>query len=246
MDVLDDRGAQRRVGSRVVKPAPVRRMELADCAERLFLSRGYEKTTVNDVIAATGVSKGAFYHHFKAKEDLLEAVTERFAQRSLAAVGPVLGDPSLDALQRLNGMLTLLRAWKLDTMPDLRAVFTALIAPDNAILYYRIAAAVFSAVEPVLITVIAEGQRQGVFDVADAGLAAETMLSLSEGRWRLVVGAMAAAERGDTDAAIRILMPRLRAEEAMIDRILGLRPGSISLYGSEDVVRAMLSGWSEP
>ena len=59
---------------RVVKAPAVRREELIDCAQRLFLAQGYEKTTINEVIAATGLSKGAFYHHFRSKEDLLAAV----------------------------------------------------------------------------------------------------------------------------------------------------------------------------
>ena len=65
----------------MLKAPAVRRAELIDCAQRLFLTRGYERTTINDVIAATGLSKGAFYHHFRAKEDLLEAIAARFARR---------------------------------------------------------------------------------------------------------------------------------------------------------------------
>ena len=70
----------------------MRRLELVDLAQRLFLERGYERTTVNDVIDAAGVSKGAFYHHFRAKEELLEAIAERFARQSLKAMGAVRAD----------------------------------------------------------------------------------------------------------------------------------------------------------
>ena len=244
MDRFKESDPGSRAKPRVVKAAAVRRLELVDLAQRLFLERGYEKTTVSDVIDAAGVSKGAFYHHFRAKEDLLEAIAERFARQSLEAVGAVRADPALNALQRLNGMLTRMRAWKMDAMPELRAMFTAMLQANNAVLYYRIVGAVFAAIAPALTEVIAEGQREGIFDVADAALAAEAMVSLSEGRWRLTVDAMAAAERGDVEAATRMLAPRLRAEEAMIDRILGLQPGAISLMGSEADLEAMLAEWS--
>src|SRR5215475_13339333 len=90
---------------RIVKAPAVRRAEFIDCAQRLFLGKGYERTTINDVIAAAGVSKGAFYHHFRAKEDLLEAIAARFAEQSLAYATEVQSDASLNALQRLNKLL---------------------------------------------------------------------------------------------------------------------------------------------
>src|SRR3954469_10082171 len=97
---------------RVLKAPAVRRAELLDCAQGLFLAQGYERTTINDVISATGLSKGAFYHHFRAKEDLLEAIAERFAKESLTFTQELRADQGLDALQRLNGLLALGRDWK--------------------------------------------------------------------------------------------------------------------------------------
>lgn len=44
---------------------------------RLFTERGYEKTSIQDIIEEVGMSKGAIYHHFKSKEDILDAVMER-------------------------------------------------------------------------------------------------------------------------------------------------------------------------
>ena len=47
-----------RTKPRVLKAPAVRRAELIDCAQRLFLSKGYERTTINDVIDATGALEG--------------------------------------------------------------------------------------------------------------------------------------------------------------------------------------------
>ncbi|MGN6101053.1 MAG: TetR/AcrR family transcriptional regulator, partial [Devosia sp.] len=59
---------------RIVKSAGLRRQELLDIALKLFATRGYDETSVNDVIEAAGLSKGAFYHHFSSKEDLMKAL----------------------------------------------------------------------------------------------------------------------------------------------------------------------------
>ena len=228
---------------RVLKAPAVRRAELIDCAQRLFLQKGYERTTINDVIAATALSKGAFYHHFRAKEDLLEAIAARFARQAVDQAADVRGDASLGALQRLNLMLAATREWKGAHLPELRAMFTTLLRPDNAVLYHRIVGAVFEAMGPMLTAVIETGQAEGAFDVADAGVAAEALLWLGEGRRRVVVQALEIVEAGDVDAGTDLLLRRLRAEEAMIDRILALAPGSIQLAGSDEYIRAMIVAW---
>jgi AcrR family transcriptional regulator len=50
---------------------------LLDSARRLFGERGFAATSLDDVVAAAGVTKGALYHHFESKRDLFRAVFER-------------------------------------------------------------------------------------------------------------------------------------------------------------------------
>ena len=50
---------------------------ILDTATRLFLQKGYDKTTLQDIIDATGLSKGAIYHHFASKEAIIIAVVDR-------------------------------------------------------------------------------------------------------------------------------------------------------------------------
>ena len=160
---------------RVIKPPAVRRAEMIDCAQALFLAKGYERTTISDVIAATGLSKGAFYHHFRAKEDLLEAIAERFAREALTQALDVQSDPSLTALDRLNRLLAMSRDWKAENIGPLRAMFTVLLRPENAILYHRIVEAVFHGMAPTVAAIIADGEREGVFSTPDETLAAEAL-----------------------------------------------------------------------
>lgn len=42
----------------------------------LFNEKGYEKTTIQDIVNALGMSKGAIYHHFKSKDEIIEALSE--------------------------------------------------------------------------------------------------------------------------------------------------------------------------
>src|SRR4026209_1657881 len=87
--------------SRIVKPATERRAEIVDCAVAMFFEKGYEATTIADILERTKLSKGAFYHHFESKEELLDAFTQHATEAALKAVEDVLKDKSLNELARL-------------------------------------------------------------------------------------------------------------------------------------------------
>jgi TetR/AcrR family transcriptional repressor of nem operon len=60
------------------------RERIVAAAERLILSKGYAGTTLDDVLQATHLTKGAFFHHFTGKGDLARAVVERYAETDFA------------------------------------------------------------------------------------------------------------------------------------------------------------------
>lgn len=81
-----------------------KRKELLNTAEKLFCRNGYEGTSVQDILDATKLSKGGFYHHFASKEDVLKALCDRRAQRAAEFTATQL-KASDTPLQRLNAVL---------------------------------------------------------------------------------------------------------------------------------------------
>ncbi|NLU69015.1 TetR/AcrR family transcriptional regulator [Streptomyces sp. HNM0574] len=61
-------------------PAPVPRRLMA-AATRLFADRGYDRTSVQEIVEAAGVTKGALYHYFGSKDDLLHEIYARLLRR---------------------------------------------------------------------------------------------------------------------------------------------------------------------
>lgn len=51
---------------------------IVSAAWRLFYEQGYDDTTVDEIIRASGTSKGTFYHYFKGKDALLTSLSELF------------------------------------------------------------------------------------------------------------------------------------------------------------------------
>jgi AcrR family transcriptional regulator len=215
---------------RVVKTAAERKDELVDCAQALFFAKGYEATTIADILARARLSKGAFYHHFASKEDLLDALTERVSRAVIAAAQDVLDDESLDALTRLNRFLARSGQWKREAAPMLGQVYAAMFKPENAQLYHRMVHVAVTSITPVLTHIVEQGVREGTFDVPDAGVVAEILVQLANARQALVAEAVQQAARGEIDQATETLEHRIGVEEKIIDRILGLPEGSITLF----------------
>lgn len=64
---------------RISKPAPQRRAEILDTARRLFTTRGFQSTSVEDILTEVGIAKGTLYYHFSSKEEILRALIARTA-----------------------------------------------------------------------------------------------------------------------------------------------------------------------
>src|SRR6202165_3788923 len=80
----------------------IRRDAFLDVAQALVQTKRYEAMSIQNVLNELEASKGAFYHYFDSKQALLEAIVERFADGALASLAPVLHDPKLPALTKLE------------------------------------------------------------------------------------------------------------------------------------------------
>lgn len=80
-----------------------------DVSLRLFLEKGYEHTTVQDIIDGLGgLSKGAVYHHFKSKEEIFRAAIDHlFAQNPVDEWALIRDDPQMNAIEKLRALFVL-------------------------------------------------------------------------------------------------------------------------------------------
>lgn len=85
------------------------RQALIDSALELFGSNGYAVTSVQEITEAAGVTKGAFYHHFESKEDLLALIHDQFLDLQLAMLRQAL-EKDEDPAVRLRDLLRALLA----------------------------------------------------------------------------------------------------------------------------------------
>ncbi|MBV9874886.1 MAG: TetR/AcrR family transcriptional regulator [Verrucomicrobia bacterium] len=212
---------------RVIKHPDQRRSEILNQALTLFLSRGYDHVSLNDIIANAGISKGVFYHYFLSKEALLAALADQFAHQALADLEHVLNDPALNPLQRLNAFLAKGTRIKTELAPAAWAVFGALFRPENLGLYQRVVTASEQLFRPILTDIITQGVKEHLFETADPEGVADLLQQLASTTYSFVTRIIGAETEQEKQDALKAFHRRLRLNGVAIDRLLGLDDGSL-------------------
>lgn len=155
---------------------------ILDVAQRLFLEKGYENTTIQDIVSELGgLTKGAVYHHFKSKEEIMDAVSDRmfFENNPFEAVK---GRTDLNGLQKLREVVRLNQA---DTS---RTNITAQSIPmsHNPRVLVGMIDANRRILTPYFLELIEEGNRDGSIHTEYAKEIAE-LLPLLTSLWLLAV-----------------------------------------------------------
>ena len=79
--------------------------QILDVSQRLFSEKGYEKTSIQDILHdLNGLSKGAIYHHFASKEEILEAVITRMSEQSVQFLNKIRADSTMNGAQKLKAI----------------------------------------------------------------------------------------------------------------------------------------------
>lgn len=73
--------------------------KIVSAAWKLFYEQGYDKTTVDDIVEASGTSKGSFYHYFESKESLPASLSYLFDEKYEELTETM--DPSLGVIEKL-------------------------------------------------------------------------------------------------------------------------------------------------
>lgn len=102
------------------------REKIIDSAYELLAEKGYEKTTIADIIKEAGCSKGGFYHHFKSKEEIVEAITMDYISVLREYYEDVVQDNVGSVIDLLNNIISTINRYKeeqIQEWPKITKVF---------------------------------------------------------------------------------------------------------------------------
>ncbi len=188
-----------------MKKGERRKQELLRIAYKQFLQKGYEETSVDDIIAEAGIAKGTYYYYFETKEQMLEEVIGMMIGQETEAARQIV-QAQLPVHQKIAGIIASLRPSR-----EEEPIEGALMRPENSMMHRRVRSRLVEIVVPLLSQVVEEGIRQGVFACDNIPERVRMLLTVSsetfdEGRFT------------DRDVAVFV---------DMTEKLLGARAGTM-------------------
>src|SRR5438876_5314049 len=110
-----------------------KRNAILDAAQRAVATKGYEQMAIADILGELQISSGAFYHYFDSKPVLLLALVERMGEQLEQLMLPIVQDPTLGALEKLQRFFATLDNWKREHKGLVVAYMRVWYADENAI-----------------------------------------------------------------------------------------------------------------
>jgi AcrR family transcriptional regulator len=198
---------------RIIKEAEERRNEILDVAYSLFSEKGYDSTSVADILAKTGIAKGTLYYHFKSKEAIMDGLIERILSGMLEKAKIVALDPSLTVYEKL---LHTVRSLHLEKEEG-KEILNHIHKPQNALMHQKQLQALVQGVTPILSSILEEGIGQNLFSSPYPYESAEMLLIYSQ----IAFDHLQPSSEEET-------LRKISAFICNMERILNAKPGSFS------------------
>src|SRR5436305_230752 len=135
----------------------VKKEAFVDAGLRLMQARGYEQTSIQDVLDAVGASRGAFYHYFDSKQQLLGAMVDRIAGQALETLEPVVDDPRLAAIPKFERFFGGIARYKTERKALTLELIKVWRSDENAVVRDRLRHTMVERVAPILERIIDHG-----------------------------------------------------------------------------------------
>jgi AcrR family transcriptional regulator len=201
---------------RIAKDPQERRKELIDTAERLFLTTGYDQTSISDIVKEINISQGAYYYYFDSKEDVLVAIIEKNIVLVEESLRQIAVRTDLDEAVKLNAMINQF----ISLTTSGKKIHSYMHQEKNASLKKKLMRLrPFSRIAPEMAEVISRGVEKGRFDVARPLETSYLLIMLLASVLRMINSPELAGEAGQSNERRESMREAL---ESLLGRALGV------------------------
>ena len=224
--------------TRIVKAPDERRSELIAAAQQLFYTKGYERTSVSDIVKAVGVAQGTFYYYFDSKQAILEALVAGLTAQRHVLFQAIVADETLNAIQKWTRAVQVIGDWEIERKAELLALARVILKDENVLLRHKLRTQKVQMAAPILTEIIVQGIAEGVFETAFVEEAAEIAYASSNDFSDTLAGIL--LNHNGYGDPVALARRKYTAVQAAIERVLGATPGSLPLADEQT-----LAAWFE-
>lgn len=188
------------------------KQEIMDAAQSLFISNGYDETSINNIMIEVKGAKGTFYQFFKTKDQLLDELVERWASVYEKAVIDILDDKDTSFTTKFTNMMATIGQMSSKTL-GMETFFRS----SNGIMIYKLTKRMTAIITPYLAEVLKTGVEEGLFTLDNPCFYASFIIN----------GALGALSTGG-DAPSQSIPQNLNFLPKIIANILGIDVDKLS------------------
>jgi AcrR family transcriptional regulator len=189
-------------------------MELIEISEKLFIKKGYEKTTVSDIVKRAKVAQGTFYYYFKTKEEILDLITEKYININVQVYEKIANEKGPNALEKIIKIFQFSSSFR----KNRKSLIQYLHEDKNAHLHLKFERKLPVIIAEPLSKIIVQGVKEKIFNTVYPHEAAKAFIGVSS----MVMQGIYNIKPGSEEYTKMLL-----ATIDFLERILGAKSGLI-------------------
>lgn len=197
-----------------MKKGEQRKQELLKIAYDLFLSEGYENTSVDTIIEKAGIAKGTYYYYFESKEEMLEEVCMMMIDGETEKAMQIV-NADIPIPQKIIGIISSFRPEQKE-----KTITDTLNSSENILMHDKVNKRIIEVVAPILTKVAEQGIEEGVLSCDNV---------FERVRMLLIVSNTLFDDYKVTERDVDVFID-------MIEKLLGAKPGTM------DIIKQLING----
>ncbi len=147
--------------------------QILDTSLQLFMKKGFDATSISDILSQLDIARGTLYYHFESKEAIMDAIIERLLNQVLEKIEKLMTNDSLSQAEKFMGFFASINLTQLTGDEEIVDYFNQ---PQNALFHEKSNRLLIQKLAPVLAQIISEGIEAGLFDTPFPAETAELIL----------------------------------------------------------------------
>jgi len=160
---------------RIVKDPEIRKNELIDVATELFMEKGYEETSISDIVKKAKVAHGTFYYYFKTKEKILDEIIEIIQNYLFEKLEEISNRKDINAIEKFIEFLKI----KMDSFSSGIKLWEYLFKEKNSLLFVKFQKNSIPIASKPIEKIIKQGVKEGFFNTNYPKIAAYALLHVN-------------------------------------------------------------------
>lgn len=193
--------------------------QILDVSLSLFLEKGYDNTSISDILSNLNIARGTLYYHFESKEAIMDEIIERSIKSVIEEAKGIVFRQGMTVQEK---MFTLFSSTSMRRLSGRELMIDYLNQPQNALFHEKINRSFIQIIAPLLGDIIEEGVEEGIFVNAYPYESAEIILVM-------IIGFMDVQYEKMDENDIKH-----RTESLLynMERMLGVKEGSFAMFKS--------------